>query len=394
MDTTELMHALHAVDADPSADLLTRIRAGGERRQHRRTRCRRAAVAGGAVVALAVIPAFAEVTSSSRPASRASIVPAASAATALPAPTAATSATAGWRTRWPLPATTANCGRGFGAEGRAQQFPELLLLPAGPVESAYLRDSLTECPRPHAALLLQRRGSATVAGLTISGPNAPTPAETGAFGRGTGFMGRIGHEPIQGRPALSATFDAGGDKGGTIYWTTADGGQWEATLDGLGWQEAQALLDGLTMSAEGGTATMDAATAAAWSVVPSPPDPAATGHLPAPYAGHYGTLEASWSEGVLAVQLSVQEGNQGGLTPLRLACCATTDVNGDPAELQHGTGTVDVTWTLSPGVYASLHLGKGTDADALRIARGLTVASPSDPRIHEPANDPSPYPTP
>jgi len=364
LETTvsDALHRTHLGATDTA--LLLRVRAGGASRLRRR---RRLVAAGGAAAVLVAVPGALAVTSAHHHPGPVILQPAGAAPAAVD-----------WRQRWPLLTAGAACNRGFATRSTPRQHPRLLLLPPGPVASAFVNATTSTCPTSHTALLAQRSttaGGHVDGGLVVTGPDAPDPEQDGAVGAGLTYGGRTGHEPVQGRPAL--TESAGGDT--TIWWATADGAQWKARSAGQTWQQAQALVDRLTMDPQAGTAALAPADAA-WTPLPPAAD--------VPSGRPAGIAYAQWRDGSATVDLEVRDREESDVRVLHAPSGTAGDVGGHPAVVQVDGTQVIVLWPVDDGVSAELTVqGATPTADAptaLRIARSLTLADPGDPRFTDP----------
>jgi len=288
-----------------------------------------------------------------------------------------------WHRRWPVPSPGSACPGSVGKESSPHAFPELLLLPKDTeVDSAFVNEYRTACPGPHNALVLQRRQRGTaVAGLVLTGPNAPSVEQSGRVGQGVKFLGRTGNEPVQGSPAVTFSFPGQA----SVLWTGADGAQWQADSRGLTWQETQGLLNRLHLDAADGIATLPPADEDGWQALPTSPDPKD--------AHHTGVFFVTWRDHGMEVNLAVrQQPRLSEYVTLHVGA-ETEDVNGHPATYYPSeAGTSSVVWAPADGVFVDLALRSVDRAEVLRIARSLRPADVNDPRLRRPV-EATPSPT-
>ena len=361
LDETTISEALQAATDELSldSDLATRVRRGGELRLRRH---RVMAAAGVTAVVAAIVPAAIALAPSPSHRGQASIVLGAS-------PSAGLSLYA-----TPPPAG-AQCNSGHAEPASDASYPQLLMLPAGQgVSYAFTNSQTSTCQPAHVALtLLRTSGAAVTQGVEIDGPNAPSAAQAGYAGHGVSFSGRIVTNQVNGQPA--SVFYIPQARSANVFWTGADGAQWQARVRGFSVAGLLTLLNRVQLDPTDGTAMLPDAAADGWTAAPPATDETAAAT---------GIFYAQWNvDGEVDLTVT-QAPDRTDELAVALNDSSLIEVHGHPAVLTVSPQFVIVDWQVSPDVNAQLMMAHGTSTEAEQIAASVTPISTTDPRLHRP----------
>jgi hypothetical protein len=367
IDETTTSEALHGIEVVNPPDLLTRVRRGGRQRLLRRRSY--IAATGVAAGTAAVSAGFA-------------LWPGNDAEVTTPVAGQHSQALSDLYAAPPAPGSQCNGGESAKTDAAggslATTYSHLLLLPvAQDIGYGFVRSSQDACSPPHVALTaLQLDGDTVTKGLLVEGPNAPTAVEAGRTGPDVSFGGDTGNQPVDGQPAVEFTIPQNGHT--DAYWTEPDGGQWHAAVRDMSQEQAVALLNLLQVDGVSGTATLNNANQAGWTIEPAVEDePQTHGWFTASWVdphGHKVNLDVTQTRDRLD---QIAAGAYSGRS--------YTQVRGHQAIYSAlgglGRGVPDLIWQEAPDVQVDLTVVHATESEVKQIAASLTLTDPSDPRI-------------
>lgn len=362
LDETTVTEALHRATSDLTGDpdLVEHVRQGGRRRLHRR---RILETAGVLVVAAAIVPAAIELAPNHNGKATVQIGSSPTAAVALYAA--------------PPPAG-AQCNGGHADPASDAAYPQLLMLPTDQsVAYAFTNSQTSSCAPAHVALtMLATAGNVVTRGVVIEGPNAATAAESGYGANGQNFTGETRHPQIYGQAASVLYIPAA--KSATVFWTGADGSQWQASTRGLSPSAIATLLNRVQFDAQTGTASLPDAANDGWTVEPPAAD--ATD-------GASGIFYSQWTSDGSEVDLTVtQAPDRTDQTAATMPGSRLVEVQGHPAALSVSSQFATLTWQPRANTAVSLMVLHGTARQVEQIAATITATTASDPRMHRPAS--------
>jgi hypothetical protein len=213
IDEATICEALGDLTADVTVrpDLVTRAQQRGQTRLRRR----RILVLGAVpvVVAATIVGAIAVIQEGPR------------------TPTVESSASS----LYAKPPTPTECAPPGPSAASPADYPNLLMLPPDqPVSYAFTNNHGSGCPAAHVALtMLRLHGGGISRSIDIEGPNAPSEVEAGYNQPDEEFSGPVLHPSVDGRGA--DVYYLPGNRSATIFWTDANGGQWQTSSASAQW---------------------------------------------------------------------------------------------------------------------------------------------------------------